>query len=175
MTSMLAWFCGEAADEADEADAEAFEERLFADDARAAEAAQLMHVRDALRALAAQGAIVPVVLEDELRGVAARVKVSEHHARDGRIEAHITDEEFIAAHIAVDAAHVGRVHVEFCTPEGFAYFRVNEAPFDPARGEIVVLCKSHVARSSGTLRVRVLDDDARVLADVSIVNSIVNR
>jgi hypothetical protein len=74
------------------------------------------------------------------------------------------------AHVPVAAAHSARVHVEFCTPEGFAYFRVNEAPFDAASGEIVVLCKSHVARNTGALRVRVVDDDARVLADVTIVN-----
>ena len=166
MSTLLQWFSGAATRLEDEA----FEERLFTDDTLAIEAAHLMRVRDALRALEADGGIVPVVLEDELRTLAARVKVTEHHPRDGRIESHIVDEHFIAAHIPVHAPVDTRVHVEFCTPEGFAYFRVNEAPFDATRGEVVILCKSHVARNAGTLRVRVVDDDARVLADVAIVN-----
>lgn len=161
MTTLLEWFAGESDD--------AFEERLFSDDALCVEAAHLMQVRDALRALAAQGAIVPVVVASELRAMAARTKITEHHPIDGHIESHITDEEFIAAHVPLNAA-AKRVHVEFCTPEGFAYFRVNEAPFDAASGQIVVLCKSHVALSTAALRVRVVDDEARVLAEVTIQN-----
>lgn len=47
---------------------------------------------------------------------------------------------------------------------------MNEAPFDATSGEVLVLCKSHVARNTGPLRVRVVDDDARVLAEVTIQN-----
>lgn len=178
---LLAWFAG-AGDESNASDEhgtvaafEAFEARLFDDPAFAAQCARLLDMRDALRALAAQGALVPIVRAAELRALSQTTKVTEHYAREGRIESHITDEEFIAAHVPVapsarDDNATRRVHVEFCTVEGFPYFRVNEAPFDPESGEIILLCKAHVALAQGALRVRVIDDDARILAEVAIEN-----
>ncbi len=149
---------------------EDFEQRLFEDSALARDVCQLFAVRDALRALCAQGPVVPVVRAAEFAALALTMRVTEHHPVGGHVVTRIGDEEFVAAHVPFSGADVSRVHVLFCTPAGVPYFRVNEAPFDRGASEVVVFCKRHVAIAAGTLIVRVVDDDERVLGEVSIAN-----
>jgi hypothetical protein len=148
----------------------ALEARLFDDEELTAHASRLLAVRDALRAMAGEGPLVPVVTAEELRALGERVKVTEHHPSGGVVRSHITDEVFVAAHIPLRAP-ASRVHVSFCTPEGHAYFRVHEAPFDPASGEVIILCERHVAIATGRLTIRVVDDAGALLAEVPIESS----
>lgn len=160
---LLTWLSGVLRPE----DVEAFEERLFSDDALRDEALLLLAVRDGLRSMAAEGPIVPVLTAAELKALRKHAKVTEHHPRGGVIQSRIQDEDFVAAFVPI-ASVPERLHVLFCTPAGEPYFRVHDAPFDPESREVIILCKRHVALEAGRLIVRVVNDGEAVLGEVAI-------
>lgn len=169
MSEALARYVSGALDPSEEA---AFEARLFTEETLAREAQRLMRLVATLRAMVAEGAWVPAVLDDELQAYRRRGEVREATPRDGKLAVEIGAADFVCARIPVASGSTGpRVHLEFCTAEGVPYFRVHEAPFDPTSGELIVLCKSHVARAAGDLIVRVVDDDENVLGQAVLSSS----
>lgn len=144
----------------------AFEERLFDDPGVAEEARRAMAVRSALREMARRGPLVPVLHPSEVARFVATASATEHHPVGGHIRSSIADEAFVIAHVPADLAGVERVDVQFCTAEGVPYFVVRDAPF--ADDEVVILCESHVARTTAKLRIRVLDPAGVLRGEVSI-------
>ena len=148
-------------------DDDTFAARLFDDPILVADAARMMRVIDALTTMAAEGPLVPVVVAAELQALRTKHVVSDYTAQNNMILSRIESEDFVAAHIPLSTSRA-RIDVIFSTRDGVPYFRVCDAPFDPASGEVIILCERHVALATGKLHVRIVDEDDTSLAEVTI-------
>ncbi len=160
MNEVLRYLSEEMSDD----EAEAFEARLFDDDALALDARRVVEVRAGLRARAALGPLLPVIDARALASLRATRKLSEHHPQDGVIDVAFADEAFVIAHVPVDLADARTIDVAFCSTDGAPYFRAHDVPF--AETGVIVACEAHVARAAGTLRVRITDETGRLRVEV---------
>jgi hypothetical protein len=62
--------------------------------------------------------------------------------------------DFVVARLAGDLAAVERLDLELSSGDGLPFYSVRDAPFDPASGEVLVLCERHLAASHSTLLFR---------------------
>lgn len=152
-----------------EDEAASFEERLMTVPELRALAGWLDALPGALKQLARDVALVPILDEPGVAALRERARIEEfvlnagdHHA------APLPDADFVLARVTADLASARRVDVEFCAPDGTAYFTVHEAPFT-ASG-VIVACSVAVARDAGHLRLRVKDETGAIRADVELVN-----
>jgi hypothetical protein len=135
------------------------EERLFQDEALMRAADWLLELRAALRDLSAGGPVVPVVTAAELAALAVQHRVREFVPVEQTIDASVAREvEFVAARLPIQLGGARSIDVELCTPAGVPYFRVHEAPYDPASNEVIVLCHRHVALAAANLRLVIRDE-----------------
>lgn len=148
-------------------DEDALELALFEDVAWSCAAERVVEVCTMLRSMAARGPLVPVVTAAQLQALGHTV--TQHHPKHGVIHTHIAQEAFVAAHLPVDASS-GRLRVEFCRPDGVAYFCVQDAPFDPGSGKLIILCEGHVAKTTGSLLIRALNANNELVGQVRIEN-----
>lgn len=105
---------------------------------------------DAAGALAAGlGALTPAVVSrawlERAVGRGAAVRVAELAAGD-----HLTAEfshglTYLIFALRADLAAAARVDVEVFGPDGAAFAVLEAAPFDPARGEVLIACQRHYA------------------------------
>jgi len=141
---------------------------LFVDSEGRRAAREVCELGDRLRGLALAGLIIPVLTPSELASLRASGRaVLECAPHDGRVVARVRPtDELVAARVPVDLADARWIDVEFCDPDGRTYFYTHQAPFDPLAGEIVAVCKRHLALATGILRIRVVDQDRVVRCDI---------
>ncbi len=143
----------------DDGSAAEFEAALFGDRELLRAAAWLLELRLALKDLASEGPVVPVVTETELAAVAAERRVQEVAGTAiSIVQSLARDIDFIALRLAAPLEDARAIDVEFRTPTGIRYFCVHEAPFDPRKNEVLVLCERHVALAAGEIQIVIRDE-----------------
>jgi hypothetical protein len=166
---LLAWWFGEL-----DADDEArVDEHLFACAECARELARIAALGTAIGALARRGlaaAVVAGTLPDRL--AAAGLRVREYRvARNGSVACTVApDDDLVVARLAAPLAGVGRLDLIVDEPGTAGTHRLEDLPFDPAAGEVVIATDIEMLRRlpATTQRMRLVAVDAgadRVLGE----------
>ena len=146
LTTLIAYWIGELDTEKENA----VEEHLLGCDACNANAQLLADVAGGIRALVGQGAISAVLSEDFLTRAAANgLQVREYRVPcNGSVNCTIApDDDLLVARLEAQLSGIERVDLLMLDSHGKGLERVDDIPFDPAAGSVVVASRTADVRA----------------------------
>lgn len=163
------------AGELDETEADAVEEHLLGCGECAAYADWLGALGDAVRRLVRDGRLDLIVTATTLARLGADgVALRRYHARPGEtIPCSIADERYTVLALDADLAGATRLRAELRGPGGALLHRLDDVPFDPAAGGVLLASRGDRIRALPSVRLTVRliasDDGAeRVVAEYGL-------
>lgn len=146
LSTLIAYWIGEL----DEAQNAAIEEHLLGCGACTASAQSVADIAGSIRALVGQGAVLAVLSEDFLKRAAANgLQVREYNVpRGGSVYCTIApDDDLLVARLEAPLADVERVDLLMLDSHGKGLERMDDIPFDPATGSVVVASRTADVRA----------------------------